>query len=151
MTKRSTPKRTANSAPGTKLLITTSALAATLGGWVGLAYQAAADTIDTPPAPAAVVEQPAVALPAPPINLSFAPIPTLAALPPAPPDLAIAPPPAAASNRSATVDVAPVAAPAAAPVVAAPAAAPAVPAAPALRAVSAPAAPAPVARTRSSK
>lgn len=143
MIKRHSPRRAATSAPGVKLLITTTALAATLGGWVGLARQMPAEPLAALQLPSPT-ERPIAERPSQPRQLQLAPIPTLAAPPPPPPELAIAKPPVL------NLHAAPAAA--AAPAAPAPVAAPA---APPLRVVSPPPAPAPapvpVARTRSSK
>lgn len=149
MAKQLTPKRAAAGAPGAKLLITATAVAATLGGWLTLSALEPAPADSAPTATdttLVIAEAPAQ----PPLRLNWGPIPTLVPPPPPQPDLAIGPAPAIAIP--ATRPTAPK--PAVPIVVAQPA--PAAPApvvvaqpAPALRAVSAP--PKPVARTRSSK
>lgn len=130
MTRLDAPKR---SAPGAKLLITTTALAATLGGWAALARQQP----DVPAAPPSVAQQVASA---PQRQIELAPIPTLVPLAGAP-EIALGQAPTIRQPAQTVADAPP------APAAAAPAAAPA------LRAVSAPpaAAAAPVARTRSSR
>ncbi|MBK9942176.1 MAG: hypothetical protein U0Z44_17065 [Kouleothrix sp.] len=157
MIKRHSPRRAATSAPGVKLLITTTALAATLGGWVGLARQMPAEPLAALQLPSPT-ERPIAERPSQPRQLQLAPIPTLAAPPPPPPELAIAKPPVLNLHAAPAAAAAPAAPAPAAPAAAAAPAAPApvaAPAAPPLRVVSPPPAPAPapvpVARTRSSK
>lgn len=136
MTRISPPKRPAASAPGAKLLISTTALAATLGGWAMLAGQTPFTPAETaaPSANQLIVDtsQP---------QLQLGPIPTVAALAP-PPAIAVAQPSAPNQAGQPAANRLPEPAAPAAPVAAVP-----------LRAVNAPpvAAAAPVARTRSSR
>ena len=151
MTRSNTPKRPSAGVPGAKLLITTTALAAALGGWATFAQQEP----DPPTAPDASPSEAQISVELPQQRrLQFAPIPTLVPLasPQAvaiarAPTIHIASEPAAQSQPAPAAPAAPVAPVAVAPV--------APVAAPPLRAVSAPPAPAraaaPVARTRSSR
>ncbi len=136
---RSKPSRHSAGAPGAKLLITTTAFAATLGGWAALARQQPEPIAE----PLAQAEPATAVVSAPPVQ--FAPIPTIVPLA-QPREVAVARPP------SINVPTQPAANPQTVPAVPVQAAQPVAASQP-LRSVNVPAAPAqqPVARTRSSR
>jgi len=156
MAQSHTTKRPTPDALGLKVLITTTSLAVTLGGWAVLAVEQPTTPSTQAPIADTVALQPTVHS----FELNMAPLPTIVAPPPPPPKIVVAgPPPLPAIQRvthQSAIQVAPQ--PAAAPPAAEPQPAAAPPAPPApppavslppLRVVSAP--PKPIARTRSSR
>jgi len=152
-------KRLTRDRLGMKVLITTTSLAVTLGGWAVLAASQPKTSTTDVPITDSVVLQPLASS----FELNLAPLPTIAAAPPPPPKIVVLSPPVMPAIQHAThrpqiqvasqpaAEPAPVAAPQAAPAAPPqpdPAAPPAV-SLPPLRVVSAP--PKPVARTRSSR